>query len=44
MKLSEVHRKYVPEWINANRAPRLVEGEVKSIYRHFVAKGEVNTV
>lgn len=40
MKLTEIYQEYVPEWFNADRAPKLVGGEVKSIYRHFLSKGD----
>lgn len=38
-KLTELHRESVPTWYRMNKEPEVVDGEVRSVYRHSVTNG-----
>ena len=37
-KLSEIHYRHVPEWYRMDKSPKLIRGEVTSVYCHSVSK------
>jgi len=39
-KLSDIHADRVHEWYHMDKMPKIVDGEVKSVYRHSVSKGK----
>jgi len=39
-KLSDVHADHVPQWFFMDKAPKTVDGGVKSVYLHSVSKGK----
>jgi hypothetical protein len=41
-KLSEIHVGNIPEWYGMDKTPKVVGGEVQSVYRHSVTKGKLD--
>lgn len=41
MLLTEISNDMVPKWSQMDKAPVELDGEVQSVYRHFVPKGKL---